>query len=46
MEFEWDEQKRLSNVEKHGIDFVRAKRYLRWETSSRFGQFPPLRGSG
>jgi uncharacterized protein len=24
IEFEWDEQKRLSNLEKHGIDFVRA----------------------
>jgi uncharacterized DUF497 family protein len=25
MEFEWDESKRLSNVEKHGVDFVRAQ---------------------
>ena len=25
MEFEWDEQKRLTNIEKHGIDFVDAK---------------------
>ncbi|MEL6440889.1 MAG: BrnT family toxin [Cyanobacteria bacterium J06621_8] len=24
MEFEWDEQKRLSNLQKHGIDFIRA----------------------
>jgi uncharacterized protein len=24
VEFEWDEAKRLANVEKHGIDFVRA----------------------
>ena len=24
MEFEWDEEKRLSNLRKHGIDFVRA----------------------
>jgi uncharacterized DUF497 family protein len=23
--FEWDEEKRLTNIEKHGIDFVRAK---------------------
>ncbi|MFK7847003.1 MAG: BrnT family toxin [Rhodothermales bacterium] len=23
--FEWDEKKRQSNIEKHGIDFVRAK---------------------
>lgn len=25
MEFEWDEDKRLSNIEKHGIDFLRAR---------------------
>jgi uncharacterized protein len=25
MEFEWDEEKRRANVERHGIDFVRAK---------------------
>ena len=25
MEFEWDEAKRRKNLEKHGIDFVRAK---------------------
>ena len=25
MDFEWDEDKRLSNVRKHGIDFERAK---------------------
>ena len=25
MEFEWDDAKRRKNVEKHGIDFVRAK---------------------
>ena len=24
MEFEWDEEKRQSNLRKHGIDFVRA----------------------
>lgn len=24
IEFEWDEQKRLSNLEKHGIDFIAA----------------------
>jgi uncharacterized DUF497 family protein len=24
MRFEWDEAKRLANIEKHGIDFVRA----------------------
>ena len=23
-DFEWDENKRLSNIQKHGIDFVRA----------------------
>jgi hypothetical protein len=25
MEFEWDEDKRLSNLEKHGIDFLGAR---------------------
>ena len=25
MEFEWDERKRLTNLDKHGIDFLRAK---------------------
>ena len=24
IEFEWDEHKRLSNLQKHGIDFIRA----------------------
>ncbi|MEM8720378.1 MAG: BrnT family toxin [Cyanobacteria bacterium P01_G01_bin.39] len=24
IEFEWNEQKRLSNIEKHGIDFIKA----------------------
>ena len=24
IEFEWDEQKRLSNLQKHGIDFISA----------------------
>jgi len=26
MNFEWDERKRLSDIEKHGIDFVSAVR--------------------
>ncbi len=25
MDFEWDESKRLSNVAKHGVDFLRAR---------------------
>jgi uncharacterized protein len=25
MEFEWDEAKRLANVKRHGLDFMRAK---------------------
>jgi uncharacterized DUF497 family protein len=29
VEFEWDEQKRQSNIEKHGIDFVQGKQI--WE---------------
>ena len=28
MEFEWDENKRLRNLEKHGFDFLRAKELL------------------
>lgn len=40
MEFEWDESKRQSNIEKHGIDFERAKEIwkgptLVWRTSRR-----------
>jgi uncharacterized DUF497 family protein len=26
MGFEWDEEKRLSNIAKHGFDFIRAAR--------------------
>jgi hypothetical protein len=26
MRFEWDEEKRLSNIAKHGFDFIRAAR--------------------
>jgi uncharacterized DUF497 family protein len=26
MRFEWDEDKRQSNIEKHGLDFIRAAR--------------------
>ena len=26
MDFEWDEQKRLSNIEHHGLDFIEAQR--------------------
>jgi len=29
VEFEWDEQKRQSNIEKHGIDFAQGKQI--WE---------------
>lgn len=28
MQFEWDENKRSSNLEKHGIDFVDAERFF------------------
>ncbi len=28
MEFEWDEAKRQSNLEKHGVDFIDAARIL------------------
>ena len=26
MDFEWDERKRQSNIERHGLDFVEAER--------------------
>lgn len=29
MDFEWDEAKRLSNLAKHGVDFVRAAKIFR-----------------
>jgi len=32
MEFEWDEAKRLSNLAKHGVDFIRATSI--WETGN------------
>ena len=32
MEFEWDEEKRAANFEKHGVDFAEAER-LDWPTS-------------
>jgi len=28
MQFEWDEEKRAANIEKHDVDFVRAARVL------------------
>lgn len=30
MEYEWDERKRQSNIDKHGIDFIDAKEI--WQT--------------
>ena len=43
MEFEWDEEKRLANIAKHGIDFQRARflfdgRSLYDQKSDRFGE--------
>ncbi len=32
MEFEWDENKRQINIEKHGIDFVDALRIFDYDT--------------
>jgi len=29
MEFEWDERKRMSNIKKHGIDFIDARLLFR-----------------
>ena len=43
MEFEWDEEKRLANLDKHRIDFVRAQfifdgQPLHEERSDRLGE--------
>lgn len=35
MEYEWDEQKRLSNIAKHGVDFAAAFR-LDWDNAVFF----------
>lgn len=32
MRFEWDEKKRLSNIRKHGIDFVDVPAIFEWDT--------------
>jgi uncharacterized DUF497 family protein len=32
MEFEWDEAKRLLNLEKHGIDFIHVEQVFEGET--------------
>jgi uncharacterized DUF497 family protein len=34
--FEWDQQKRLSNIDKHGIDFRRALNVFRDPTSFEY----------
>ncbi|CAN5604504.1 BrnT family toxin [soil metagenome] len=36
MRFEWDEQKRLINLEKHGIDFADVWRVFENETYTKF----------
>jgi len=45
-DFEWDEDKRLSNLEKHGIDFLRAAKALMQphieEKSDRHGEIRVL----
>ena len=41
MEYEWDESKRLSNLEKHKIDFREMDRF-RWDTAnSEFDDYYP-----
>jgi uncharacterized DUF497 family protein len=41
MEFEWDENKRLANIQKHGIDFIDAAKVFEGDTltveDERFG---------
>jgi uncharacterized protein len=32
MEFEWDENKRLANIQKHGIDFIDAAKVFEGDT--------------
>jgi hypothetical protein len=34
MKFEWDEEKRLSNIEKHGFDFVGVEKVFEGETAT------------
>lgn len=34
MEFEWDEEKRLSNIEKHGLDFIGIENVFEGETAT------------
>lgn len=36
MDFEWDEEKRLSNISKHGIDFIGAEKVFDGETVTIF----------
>lgn len=34
MNFEWDEEKRLSNIEKHGFDFIDVEEIFEGETAT------------
>ena len=36
MRFEWDEQKRLANLEKHGIDFADVSQVFEFDTYTKF----------
>lgn len=42
MEFEWDENKRKTNIAKHGIDFIDAQKIFDYDTvtieDNRFGE--------
>lgn len=38
MEFEWDEDKRLSNIGKHGLDFVEISAVFEGETVTIFDE--------
>ena len=38
MEFEWDDQKRLSNLEKHGLDFLEAAEVFQGPVFARSDQ--------
>lgn len=33
MPYEWDEQKRLENLDKHGVDFAAVEESFQWDTA-------------
>ena len=39
MRFEWDENKRVSNIQKHGIDFVDVPRMYDWPVFTTLDEY-------